>query len=97
MIETPKYAKDIDPLTRGPFGVAHIHLKEGAKPMKKKFFRSGGEREEALEGMLQNMIDRGFIVPSTSEWSAQAFVVPKPSDSSKPGQNNGDLLLTIGI
>ena len=40
----PVYARDIDPALRGPFGVCTIELKEGAKPMAKKFFRCIGER-----------------------------------------------------
>ena len=77
-----KYAKDIDPLCRGPFGTAKIDLKDHAKPMKKRFFRCSGEREEALELLITKMIKNGWIVPSTGEWAAQAFLVPKPPDAS---------------
>ena len=82
VMEHPVYAKDIDPKIRGPFGTAKIELKEGAKPMHKKFFRCSGEREEALNKMIQKLISRGWIVPSKSEWTSQAFVVPKPADAS---------------
>jgi len=82
VMEHPVYAKDIDPKIRGPFGVCKIELKEGAKPMHKKFFRCSGEREEALNKMIQKLISRGWIVPSKSEWTSQAFVVPKPADAS---------------
>ena len=74
VLEKPVYAKDIDPAIRGPFGVARIELKDGAKPMHKKFFRCSGEREEALNDMIKKLIDRGWVVPSTSEWTSQAFV-----------------------
>ena len=77
-LEKPVYARDIDPETRGPFGVARIELKDGAVPMKKKFFRCSGEREEAMDALITKMLDRGWIVPSKSEWAAQAFLVPKP-------------------
>lgn len=82
VMEKPIYAKDIDPTIRGPFGVAKIELKEGAKPLHKKFFRCSGEREEALNAMIEKLISRGWIVPSKSEWTSQAFVVPKPPDST---------------
>ena len=48
--------------------------------MKKRFFRCSGEREEALEELIEKMIQRGWIVPSKSEWAAQAFLVPKPPE-----------------
>ena len=82
VLEQPIYAKDINPAIRGPFGVARIELKEGAKPMHKKFFRCSGEREEALKEMIAKLISRGWIVPSKSEWTSQAFVVPKPPDAT---------------
>ena len=78
--EKPLYARDIDPESRGPFGMAKIDLKEGAKPMKKRFFRCSGEREDALSDLIDKMLDRGWIVSSKSEWAAQAFLVPKPPD-----------------
>jgi hypothetical protein len=38
VLNHPVYAKDItDASIRGPFGVAKIELKDGAKPMHKKF------------------------------------------------------------
>ena len=43
VMEHPVYAKDIDPATRGPFGIAKIELKDGAQPMKKRFFKTSGE------------------------------------------------------
>lgn len=68
-------------MIRGPFGVCRIELKEGAKPLHKKFFRCSGEREEALNKMIEKLISRGWIVPSKSEWTSQAFVVPKPPNA----------------
>ena len=82
VLEKPIYARDIDPRIRGPFGIAKIQLKEGAKPLHRKFFRCSGEREEALDNMIQKLISRGWVVESRSEWSSQAFVVPKPVGSS---------------
>ena len=59
VMKNHKYAKDIDPLCRGPFGTAKIDLKDHAKPMKKRFFRCSGEREEALELLITKMIKNG--------------------------------------
>jgi hypothetical protein len=78
----PIYAKDIDPRIRGPFGVCKIELKEGAKPMHKKFFRCSGEERRHLNALIKKLISRGWIVPSKSEWTSQAFVVPKPADAA---------------
>ena len=91
VMEHPVYAKDIDPAIRGPFGVAKIELKEGAKPMHKKFFRCSGEREIALKAMIEKFISRGWVIPSKSEWTSQAFVVPKPAD--KAGNKQWRLVL----
>ena len=48
VMNNPLYTKDIDPTSRGPFGVAKIELKEGSIPTRKRFFRSNGDREEAI-------------------------------------------------
>jgi hypothetical protein len=60
VLEKPIFAREIDPEIRVPFGVAKIELKEGAKPMHKKFFRCSGEREEALNNMIQKLISWGW-------------------------------------
>jgi transposase InsO family protein len=91
VLENPVYACDIDPAIRGPFGVCKIELKEGAKPMHRKFFRCSGEREIALNEMIEKLIERKWIIPSKSEWTSQAFVVPKPPDPS--GQKKWRLVL----
>ena len=72
-------AKDVDPSTRGPYGVAHIELQPNAVPQKKKPFRMLGEKEAAFRKLIQKFIDRGWIEESDSEWGSQAFLVTKPS------------------
>ena len=59
--------------------------------MHKIFFRCSGEREDALREMIEKFISRGWIIPSKSEWTSQAFVVPKPADAS--GQKKWRLVL----
>ena len=40
------------------------------------------EREVALNLLIEKLISRGWIVPSKSEWTSQAFLVPKPPDAT---------------
>jgi hypothetical protein len=72
-------AKDVDPTVRGPFGVAHIELLEGAVPQKKKPFRMLGEKEKALQALIKKFKDRHWIEETNSEWGSQAFLVGKPT------------------
>ena len=85
VLSKPKLAKDVNPALRGPYGVAKIILKDGARPTRKSPFRMIGEREEAMRVFVDKYLARGWITPTKSEWAAQAFVVPKPPDSRNPG------------
>ena len=80
-LHDPKLARDVDPRLRGPYGKAKIELKESAKQMARKPFRTLGDRETALKVIIDKYLTRGWIRPSKSEWSAQAFVVPKPDSA----------------
>ena len=73
VLEQPLYAKDIDPASRGPFGMAKIELKEGATPSKNRFYRANGDREVALDELISSMLKKGWIFSSKSAWAAQAF------------------------
>ena len=53
------YARDIDPALRGPHGVAHIKLNEGAIPKTEVRFRMLGTREEALKTKIDKSIANG--------------------------------------
>ena len=79
-------ARDVDPKDRGKWGMAKIHLVDGAIPRKMRPFRMQQDREEVLREMLDRYEENGWIEPSNSEWSAQAFIVPKPKDPAKPGK-----------
>ena len=72
----------MDLSVRGPWGLASIELKPGAVARKKRPFRMPPERESALRTLLDKFESNGWIEPSTSDWSAQAFLVPKPADKS---------------
>ena len=93
VLEEAVSAVQIDPLLRGPFGIARIELKEGAKPIRRKCFRCSGEREAAMERFVDKLIKKGWIVPSHSDWATQAFLVPKPMDARKPLEKQWRLVL----
>ena len=77
-------ARDVDPEERGPWGIARIELKEGAVAKKTRPFRMPPDREQALAKLIQGFVAKGWVEPSKSEWSAQAFIVPKPDDPTNP-------------
>ena len=70
-------AKDVDPVLRGPFGVARMELQEGAVPLKRETCITLGEKEEAIRALDQNLLHKGWIEPSHSECGSQAFLVTK--------------------
>jgi len=84
VLNTPQLARDVNPSTRGPYGVAKIVLKDGARPSRKPPFRMIGEREDAMKVFVDKFLARGWITPTKSEWAAQAFVVSKPPDQKNP-------------
>ena len=85
-LHEPKLAWQVDSSLRGPFGIAKIELKDSARPLARKPFRTLGEREDALRNIIDKYLDRGWIQPSRSEWAAQAFVVPKPATADNQKQ-----------
>jgi hypothetical protein len=62
-LHEPQLAKDVDPVVRGPFGIAKIELKESARPMARKPFRLG-DREAPLRSIIDKYLERGWIRPS---------------------------------
>lgn len=68
-----------DPTKRGPYGLAKIELVPDAKPFKGRPFRLPADRLEGLKGKIADFLHKDWIeeAPAT-EWSAIAFVVPKP-------------------
>lgn len=48
-----------------------------SQPMHREFFCCSGEREIALNEMSEKLTERKWSNPSKSEWTSQAFVVPK--------------------
>jgi len=86
-------AKDVDKELRGPYGVAPIEVKDQAQPYKKRPFWMQAERETALRHVIETYLTRGWIEESSSDWCAQAFLVPKPADPKKPGEKQWRMLV----
>ena len=61
----------------GRFGTARIKLKPNPKIYRHREYQLQGDRAEAMEKLLAEFIERGWIEPSDSEWASPAFIVPK--------------------
>ena len=66
-----------NPPDRGKFGTAQIKLKPNPKIYRHREYQLQGERAEAMKKLLLVFIERGWIVPSDSEWASPPFIVPK--------------------
>ena len=55
----------------------HIDLKEGSTPQKKGLYRMSPAELSELKNQLSELIDQGFIRPSTSPWGAPVLFVSK--------------------
>ena len=65
------------PPVRGPYGEAKIRLKPDPRVYQHREFALRGERKEAMEKILCEFIERGWLEPCHSEWASPCFVVPK--------------------
>ena len=66
-----------NPPDRGSFGTARIKLKLNPKIYDHREYQLQGDRAEAMEKLLAEFIERGWIEPSNSEWASPAFMVCK--------------------
>ena len=66
-----------NPPDRGRFGTARIKLKPNPKIYRHQEYQLQGDRAEAMKKLLAEVIERGWIEPSDSEWASPAFIVPK--------------------
>ena len=62
---------------RGPYGEAKIRLKQDPRVYRHREFALRRERKEAMEKILRDFIERGWLEPCHSEWASPCFVVPK--------------------
>ena len=65
------------PPVRGPYGEAKIRLKQDPRVYRHREFALRGERKEAMEKILRDFIETGWLEPCQSEWASPCFVVPK--------------------
>ena len=65
------------PPVRGTYGEAKIRLKQDPRVYRHREFALRGERKEAMEKILRDFIQRGWLEPCHSEWASPCFVVPK--------------------
>ena len=55
----------------------HIDLKEGSTPQKKGLYRMSSAELSELKSQLSDLIEQGFIKPSSSPWGAPVLFVSK--------------------
>ena len=65
------------PPVRAPYGEAQIRLKPDPRVYRHGEFTLRGERNEAMENILREFINRGWLEPCHSEWASPCFVVTK--------------------
>ena len=65
------------PPVRGAYGEAKIRLKPDPRLYRHWEFALRGERKEAMEKILRDFIERGWLEPCHSEWVSPCFGVPK--------------------
>ena len=66
-----------NPPDRGRFGTARIKLKPNPKIYRHQEYQLQADRAEAMQKLLAEFIERGWIEPSDSEWESPASTVPK--------------------
>ena len=72
-----------DPPERGPYGYAHIPLREGAVPVRQKPFHLNGGKFEAHKKVTKEWLDNGYLEEAEggpgrpNEWLSMTFPVPK--------------------
>ena len=65
---------DLTPSDKSPH---HINLKEGATPIKLRYYKTNKIKSDVLKEQITALIDKGLIEPSSSEWSFPVVLVPK--------------------
>ena len=59
----------------------HIDLIPGAAPVAKSTYRLAPSEMQKLSDQLKELLDKGFIKPSSSPWGAQVLFVKKKDGS----------------
>ena len=66
-----------DPPVRGPHGECVFELKPGARPHMARPHRMAREREIAVNDLIRELMARGWLESSASDWASACFAVPK--------------------
>ena len=65
------------PTDGGRFGTARMKLKPDPENYQYREYQHQGEPAEGMRKLLNELIERGWMEPSDSEWASAAFIVPK--------------------
>ena len=65
------------PPVHGQYREAKIQLKPNTRVYRHQKFALRGERKKAMEKILREFIDRGWLPPQNFDWASPCFVVPK--------------------
>ena len=65
------------PPVPGPYGEAQILLKPDPRVFRHRESALRGQRKEAMEKIVREFINRGWVQACHSEWASPCFVVPK--------------------
>jgi hypothetical protein len=63
-----------------------IDLQPDASPIKKGLYRLSAKETEELKNQLHDLLEKGFIQPSTSPWGAPILFVKKRTEDSVSAQ-----------
>ena len=55
-----------------------IELKDNTLPFRSKVYNQGVAANTEIQSQVQELLDSGLVTPSTSNWAAGTFIVPKP-------------------
>ena len=60
-----------------------IEILPGAKPPNAPIYRMAPTQLAELKAQLEELIDKGFLIPSVSEWASPVMMVPKKDGGSR--------------
>ena len=67
----------------GAFATQYIKLKEGITPFKSRAYPLTERKAKMMKDILDAQLRKGMIVPSQSEFTSPAFLVPKPGGKAR--------------
>ena len=67
----------------GGFATQYIKLKEGITPFKSRAYPLTERKGKMMKDILDAQLRKGMIIPSQSEFTSPAFLVPKPGGKAR--------------